>query len=95
MAKRETPKKLKNLVEGANKGGVTQKTLREDRLRKAGTGNGMFLTGPAPRVGGKQKMIAPSGKVMGGTSKMLKASKRRVNKSSASASAKKSAKRLY
>lgn len=73
-------------------GGITQATMKADRARaKRPTDYGIV----APRVGGKQKPIAPSGKVVGGTSKMLKASKRRVNKSSASASAKRSAKRLY
>ena len=76
-------------------GGITQKTMQEDRLRAKGTGNGMYNGTPAPRVGGKQTMIAKSGAVKGGTKSMVKASKRRVGKSSASPQAKRSAKKLY
>ncbi|HEY0749812.1 MAG TPA: hypothetical protein VGD26_01575 [Chitinophagaceae bacterium] len=75
--------------------GVSQETMRQDRRAKAGTGDGTYNGAPAPRVGGKQKPIAPSGNVRGGTKSMLKASKKRVNKSAASASAKKAAKKLY
>ena len=76
-------------------GGITQKTMAQDRKTKAGTGNGQYNGVPAPRVGGKQKMIAQSGSVVGGTKKMMKQSKRRVNKSSASKAAKQSARKLY
>lgn len=75
--------------------GISQASLKESRQQKAGTGDGMFSGGPKPRVGGKQKLIAKSGNVTGGTKKMLKASKRRVNKSAASPQAKRSARKLY
>lgn len=69
-----------------------QAIVRKNKLKK---GDSTFSGAPAPRVGGKQKMIAKSGPVKGGTKKMLSASKKRVNKSAASPQAKRSAKRLY
>lgn len=73
-------------------GGITQSTMKADRVRaKRPTDYGTV----APRVGGPQTPIAKSGPVVGGTKKMLRQSKRRVNKSSASKAAKRSAKKLY
>lgn len=66
-----------------------------ERKAKAKKGDSTFDGASAPRVGGKQKIIAPSGPVKGGTKSMMKASKKRVSKSAASPQAKRSAKRLY
>ena len=74
-------------------GGITQETLREDRIRKAGTGDGSYGGGPAPRVGGKVE--ARDGAVKGGTKKMISKAKRRARSSSASKAARKSAIRAY
>lgn len=74
-------------------GGITQETMREDRIRKAGTGDGDYNGGPAPRVGGKVE--ARDGAVRGGTKKMIRKAKRRARNSSASKGARKAAIRAY
>lgn len=75
-------------------GGVSKETIRDDRATAAGTGDGNFNGGPAPRVGGEVK-IKKDGAVRGGTKKMVRKARRRVRKSAASPAAKKSARRAY
>jgi len=74
----------------ANFGGVTDKTIREDRAAKAGQGDGSFHGAPAPHVGGD---IDESGAIAKGTSSkklMIKAVKN-AKRTSASPQAKKAA----
>ena len=58
--------------------GITQETLRQDRITKAGTGSGTFSGSPAPRVGGKQKPIASSPNLKSATKKVIKQSRRKT-----------------
>lgn len=58
--------------------GITQETLRQDRITKAGTGSGTYSGAPAPRVGGKQTPIAKSGPLKSATKKVIKQSRRKT-----------------
>lgn len=42
-------------TQGANYAGVSQNTLKQDRIAKAGTGSGSYAGNVAPRVGGTAK----------------------------------------
>src|SRR5687768_4453812 len=57
--------------------GITQETLRQDRITKAGTGSGTFSGSPAPRVGGKQAVIAKSPNLKSATKKVIKQSRKK------------------
>lgn len=72
---RDSKGKLKAIIP-KNFAGITQETLRQDRMTKAGTGSGSYDGGPAPRVGGKQKLIK-SGPLKSATKKVIKQSKRK------------------
>lgn len=58
-------------------GGVTKKTIREDRAVAAKSGDRTFSGTPAPRVGGKQKVIAKSGPLKSATKKVIRQSRRK------------------
>ena len=58
-------------------GGISQASLRESRLQKAGTGDGTFKGGPAPRVGGKQTLIGKSGPLKSASKKVVRQSRRK------------------
>src|SRR3546814_9235884 len=80
---RGTPAQLRRNKKGdlvatldKNFGGVSKANLKESAKIKAGTGDGTFSGGPAPRVGGKQKLTAKSGPIMGGTKKQDRKSTR-------------------
>ena len=75
-------------------GGVSASTIKEDRITRAGTGNGTYDGVPAPRVGGLP--IKPlSGPVNGGSKSQIRLARRRVRGNAASKAAKRSAIRLY
>lgn len=57
-------------------GGVTKKTIREDRSVAAKTGDRTFTGAPAPR-GGKQKVIAKSGPLKSASKKVIRQSRRK------------------
>ena len=75
-------------------GGVSTKTIKDDRMASAGTGNGSFDGIPAPRVGG-DRVQTTGGPVRGGSVSQVRMARRRVRKNSASKAAKRSAIRLY
>lgn len=61
---------------GKDFAGVTSKTMKEDRKVRAGTGDGTYKGGPAPRTGGTQKLIK-SGPIKSATKKVIRQSRRK------------------
>ena len=59
-----------------NYAGVSQSTMKADAKTKAGTGDKTFTGAPAPRGGGKQKLIK-SGNLTSATKKVIRQSRRK------------------